>query len=63
MVTENNDTEHTHIVYSVEKSHELTLTKIGTALADNQGGYVFNVNPQLSAGDILLYRKESLKRE
>lgn len=63
MVTENNDTEHTHIVYSVEKNHELTLTKIGTALADNQGGYVFNVNPQLSAGDILLYRKESLKRE
>ncbi|EIK8022404.1 hypothetical protein LKS33_004944 [Salmonella enterica] len=62
--SESNDVplnEYTHIVYSVDGLEPPTVTKIGVALVNEQGKYIFDVNPCHSKGDILLYRKEKLK--
>lgn len=57
MLIESENIEHTHIVYSVDSAHKLTLTKIGVALINKEGDYVFDINKDYSKGDILLYRK------
>ncbi|WP_072051752.1 hypothetical protein [Raoultella terrigena] len=60
MSIEDENIEYTHIVYSVDCVEKITLTKIGVALVNAQGSYTFNVNPDHSKGDILLYRKSTL---
>ncbi|EOX8956940.1 hypothetical protein ACPW5J_004322 [Enterobacter hormaechei] len=60
MLIEDENIEHTHIVYSVDNTDKLTLTKIGVALLNEEGGYIFDINNDYSKGDILLYRKSNV---
>ncbi len=59
MLNEDENIEHTHIVYSVKNIDKPTLTKIGVALIDTQGKYILDINKDYANGDILLYRKNN----
>ncbi|HGF3272626.1 TPA: hypothetical protein ACGAHT_004594 [Salmonella enterica subsp. enterica serovar Newport] len=59
MLNEDENIEHTHIVYAVENIDKLTLTKIGVAVIDKQGEYIMDINKEYASGDILLYRKNN----
>lgn len=59
MLNEDENIEHTHIVYAVENIDKLTLTKIGVAVIDKQGEYIMDINKEYGNGDILLYRKNN----
>ena len=59
MLDEDENIEHTHIVYSVKNIDKPNLTKIGVALVDTQGKYILDINKDYANGDILLYRKNN----
>lgn len=59
MSNEDENIEHTHIVYSFKNIDRPILIKIGVALIDTQGKYILDINKDYANGDILLYRKNN----